>query len=94
MLGLRKLFKKKKEREIILGHPVSQCQEEQKKEYKQDAQQELGFISDFASAISRAPSEEAKEKIERISRRLDRVIERIEVLEKKVERIENKLETK
>lgn len=82
------IFKKKKqEREVILEAP-----QEQKKRETQT--QDLGFLSDFASAISQTQQSETyqpEEKTEKLRKKIDRIIERIELLERKIERIENKL---
>ena len=94
---LRKLFKRKKEKEVFIDLGKLKSLEEERKKIEEAKQEESSsFLSTLALSASNneVVSNVDPEIVERIRRRIDRISERLDLLEHKIERLERRLDLK
>lgn len=94
---LRKLFKRRKEKEVFIDLGKLKSLEEERKKIEEAKQEESSsFLSTLALSASNneVVSNVDPEIVERIRRRIDRISERLDLLEHKIERLERRLDLK
>jgi len=95
---LRKLFKRRKEKEVFIDLSKLKSLEEERKKIEEAKQEETSqsFLSTLALSASNneVVSNVDPETVERIRRRIDRISERLDLLEHKIERLERRLDLK